>query len=843
MIEIASKTIICGPRNNLDFMVSIMNSPEFISGNTITNFLGQFMYSPTAIDVLSGGAYTLIQDYPGRPTLGHGFGHAGPMDSITFQIANGLVGNDVGTEALEITLSGPDLKFLGDAIISLCGPLFEAHLDQDPFPLWASVHVRAGQILRVGRCLANGGCRAYLAVRGGFTNIGKWFGSKATCPGVGIGGYQGRAIKAGDFLSLSPIKDLPVSQAVVPESARPNYSAHWDIAVMYGPFEDGYLQQSDNEMVYSTKWKVSHNAARGGVRLIGPRPKWARSDGGEGGSHPSNVIEYGYPIGGLNWTGDEPVILPMDGPDFGGFACSLTIIEAELWKVGQLKPGDTLMFHRVSLEDSLERKRGNIKYLQDLTLGIKANNFNGITPPATQFLNVLPTQCLDSTVVRYIEETTSRPSVTYRQGGDSYMLVEYGSGSFDLNHKCRATTLTRQLRAGQGQITFETGLLNIVGCGNSLQIYYDGLKIPQSKLVEYLVSLEDQLGDLRDIKLPNRTFWLPLTFTHAKITEALERYMSNQRPYASYLPNNLDFLARNNGISHEELKCIFLEGDLVAVSVGFMMALPLCLPADPRHRVASPKMNPSRTFTPEGAVSWGGSCMAMYNADGPGGYMLAGMSIPGVDVLGFKNGYSEDRPWLFEDMDVIKFYEVTEEEYNKDMALWKSGRYEYRVEDTVFDMAHHNELLKETAGEVDAMRTRQKVHQDEMTKLEIELLVKWEQERAADKPPLDKLDRWLNGKLKRHPTPSSRCLHTIADPNYVTIDSPVNANVWKVQVKDGETLHNGTVAAILEAMKLEINIMADVALDGCIVEKVLVQPGDSIEAGNPILVGRKVIPT
>ena len=65
-------------------------------------------------------------------------------------------------------------------------------------------------------------------------------------------------------------------------------------------------------MLYESEFKISHNAARGGIRLIGPKPTWARSDGGEGGAHPSNLIEYGYGIGSLNWTGDDPVIFPAD---------------------------------------------------------------------------------------------------------------------------------------------------------------------------------------------------------------------------------------------------------------------------------------------------------------------------------------------------------------------------------------------------------------------------------------------------------------------------------------------------------------------------------------------------
>lgn len=74
-------------------------------------------------------------------------------------------------------------------------------------------------------------------------------------------------------------------------------------------------------------------------------------------------------------------------------------------------------------------------------------------------------------------------------------------------------------------------------------------------------------------------------------------------------------------------------------------------------------MNPSRVFTPAGQVSWGGSCMALYNVESPGGYQLTGLTIPGVDYLGSKAGYSIERPWLFEDFDQLTFYEVSEEEY------------------------------------------------------------------------------------------------------------------------------------------------------------------------------------
>ena len=201
--------------------------------------------------------------------------------------------------------------------------------------------------------------------------------------------------------------------------------------------------------------------------------------------------------------------------------------------------------------------------------------------------------------------------------------------------------------------------------------------------------------------------------------------METQRPYASYLPDNMDFVAKNNGIERKDLVEIFLKSRLIAISVGFFAALPLCLPVDPRQRISCPKMNPSRVFTPEGQVSWGGSCMALYNVESPGGYQLTGLTIPGCDILGSKSGYSLERPWLFEDFDQLTFYQVSEDEYGRQLALFHSGRYKYEVEDTQFDMGEHNKLLEATKEEVKEIKKKQKRAQDEMQKVEYELMERW----------------------------------------------------------------------------------------------------------------------
>lgn len=218
-----------------------------------------------------------------------------------------LVGNDRGTEGLEITLSGPELRFLSPAVVAVTGAPIEARLDDGEFPMWARKHIKAGQRLKLGKTTA-GGCRSYLAIYGGFPNVADYFGSKATSAIVAIGGYQGRALAPGDLLAIS--SEIPKSlgsHPSVPEHVRPQYTENWEIMAMPGPHQEGYLAPEDVEMLYSgEEWKVSHNASRSAIRLIPPRPpKWARKDGGEGGSHPSNLVEYGYPLGTLNWTGGK----------------------------------------------------------------------------------------------------------------------------------------------------------------------------------------------------------------------------------------------------------------------------------------------------------------------------------------------------------------------------------------------------------------------------------------------------------------------------------------------------------------------------------------------------------
>ena len=419
--KVLSDSRICGPPTNLEFLATIVADHKFAGGVTMTKFLTNFKYSPAAIDVVSGGAYTQVQDYPGRPTMGRGFPHSGPMDPLAFQTANFLVGNPAGKEGLECTLDGPELVFLGAAVVAICGAPMQIILDGKEIPMWARMSIKPGQKLKIGKTVS-GGCRSYLAIYGGLPSVAEWSGSKATSPGVGVGGYQGRHLASGDLLAIT--KDIPehLSKPLqLPKHLIPQYPNHWDLLAMPGPYDEGYLLEEDVNMIYNTKWQVSHNAARGGIRLIGPKPKWARSDGGEGGAHPSNVPEYGYPVGTLNWTGDDPCLFPVDCPDFGGFVSSTTVIKAEHWRLGQMKAGDTMQYLKVSLEDALVTRRRFNKFVVDIAKACSGEgDFAGIT--ALDYTNMPTSMTLSpsvenhgNAVVRHIEAKGSQPRTLYRQ--------------------------------------------------------------------------------------------------------------------------------------------------------------------------------------------------------------------------------------------------------------------------------------------------------------------------------------------------------------------------------------------------------------------------------------------
>ncbi|RTG35367.1 urea carboxylase, partial [Serratia marcescens] len=151
------------------------------------------------------------------------------------------------------------------------------------------------------------------------------------------------------------------------DSLIPHYGDQWHIGVLYGPHgAPDFFTAESIEAFFATDWQVHYNSNRLGVRLAGPKPEWAREDGGEAGLHPSNVHDCEYAIGAINFTGDFPVILTRDGPSLGGFVCPVTIAKAELWKVGQVKPGDRIRFHPIGFRQAQSLEQAQLGSIEAL---------------------------------------------------------------------------------------------------------------------------------------------------------------------------------------------------------------------------------------------------------------------------------------------------------------------------------------------------------------------------------------------------------------------------------------------------------------------------------------------
>lgn len=351
-------------------------------------------------------------------------------------MANIIVGNDECTEGLEITLSGPVLKFISAATVAIAGPEVEVSINGDLVPLWTALYVTAGSTVKVGT-VSGSGARVYLAIKGGLPNVATYLGCKATSPIIEMGGLQGRPLVAGDFMRLSSDAS-EFNDFKLPLNLIPAYDTS-KVYCLSGPHDSlDFITEAGANMLYKSEWTVSHQAGRVGVRLLGPQIDWARSSGGEGGSHPSNIIDYGYSIGAVNWTGDAAVVFAADSPSMGGFISSNTVARGEHYKLGQLRPGDKFSFVQVTWEQAMELRR-------------RQNNFFRALKGYVQGLHKAEAvQPLDLSIEASASTKSSAilgkcGDVTLRQAGDEYILVEYPQ-SLDLTVRCNIQAILEALQ-------------------------------------------------------------------------------------------------------------------------------------------------------------------------------------------------------------------------------------------------------------------------------------------------------------------------------------------------------------------------------------------------------------
>jgi urea carboxylase len=800
-------TVLYGVETNSQYLRQILTDAPFASGHPWTRCLEGLVYQASTFEVLSAGTQTTVQDFPGR--LGYwavGVPPSGPMDSRALRLGNRLLGHEADAAGLEITMSGPTLRFNTDAVVAVTGAPIPLTVDGIEQPLNTALLIKAGSTLSLGT-IAGAGARSYLCLRGG-VQVPAYLGSKSTFTLGQFGGHGGRALRAGDVLHIPALSD-PQAGAQLPAELCSALPAVREIRVIYGPHgAPEYFTPAYIETFFATDWEVHFNSSRTGVRLIGPKPEWVRDSGGEAGLHPSNIHDNPYAIGAVDFTGDMPVILGPDGPSLGGFVCPVTIIEADLWQLGQLKAGDKVRFAPVSIEAARQlAKTGNLECADLCGRGFSREN--DVAPVAAK---APPTTALTSPIVLDIGQADKR--LVARLSGDTHLLLEIGAPELDLVLRFRGHALMQALEAKQLD-----GVIDLTPGIRSLQVHYQPETLSLANLLAIVIGEWDAVCAAQDLKVPSRIVHLPLSWDDPACQLAIDKYMTTVRKDAPWCPSNLEFIRRINDLPNldEVYRTVFDASYLVMGLGDVYLGAPVATPLDPRHRLVTTKYNPARTWTAENSVGIGGAYMCVYGMEGPGGYQFVGRTLQ------MWNRYREvaafdGKPWLLRFFDQIRFYPVSAEELLRIRRDFPLGRYDLRIEHSELHLADYQAFLDREAEGIAAFRAQQRGAFDAERQRWIESgQAHYESEEVAADLGED--------------APLGAGLHSI--------ESHIAGNLWQVQVEVGNTVKAGDVLVILESMKMEIPLLAPI--DG-VVSEVRVQPGSPVRAGQRVVVLEEIQP-
>jgi len=766
---------IDGIETNLRYLSSVLRHPVFVRGEQTTALLGGYAAPTASIEVLAPGTLTTVQDWPGRLGLWDvGVPPSGPMDALALRLANRIVGNPEGAAALELTVTGATLKFDADAVIALTGASMEATVDGQAVECWTPLRVPRGAVLALGR-IRGAGQRTYLAVRGSF-DIPEYLGSRATFTLGQFGGHSGRALRTGDVLRLTRTGlEIDGCQPIAPAD-RPVYRTAWEIRVNDGPHgAPDFFTPEDVEAFFAADWEVHYNSSRTGVRLIGPKPRWARADGGEAGLHPSNIHDNAYAIGSIDYTGDMPVILGPDGPSLGGFVCPAAIIEEDLWKLGQLGPGDKLRFQRVTKPGA---RRGNPAVLLDL--------------PAS----------------------ATHAEVCVRRAGESNVLVEFGAAMLDLVLRFQVQALLEELGARR-----IAGILDLTPGIRSLQIHFDPARVPQSAVLDWLTAALVRLPAVDRMRLPSRIVHLPMSWDDPATQLATQRYQQSVRADAPWCPDNIEFIRRINGLdSRDSVRKIVFDASYLVMGLGDVyLGAPVATPLDPRHRLVTTKYNPARTWTPENAVGIGGAYLCVYGMEGPGGYQFVGRTVQMWNRYRSTQDFPAGKQWLLRFFDQVRFYPVSADELLRIREGFPYGKHPLRIEESTLDLGEYLSFLERERESIDQFRHRQR------------------EAFAAER------ERWRAAGLSETPAMEVpvKSAAPVLPEDCVAVTSPVSGSVWQIRVEAGQRVNKGDPLVIMEAMKMEIAVVAETA--GTVVA-IHGTAGTGARAGDLLLALRPVNP-
>ena len=805
-----------GIETNLAYLADILRYRQFIEGRQITQMLASMPHQPRTIDIIDGGIQTTVQDYPGRLGLwAVGIPPSGPMDSYAHRYANLLLGNATDAAALEMTLQGATLSFNCDTLIAIAGADLGASVNgpagKRSLANWQAHQIAAGETVRFGAVLG-AGVRACLAIAGGI-DVPTYLDSRATFTLGQFGGHGGRALRSGDVLKLHTADATP---RVLPEQTVPVYGHAWEIAVHYGPHgAPDFFTDDDIQMFFGTDWQVHFNSSRTGVRLIGPKPRWARTDGGEAGLHPSNIHDNAYAIGSIDFTGDMPVILGPDGPSLGGFVCPAVIVSADLWKMGQLKPGDTVRFLRVSVEEAAAMRAAQESifaggFNRDTTKDATKDTTKDTTPlfvPASSAAGLAQPAIIGGCTM------PDATQVVYRRAGDDYLLVEFGELALDINLRFRVHALMSAIETAK-----LSGVIDLTPGIRSLQVHFDHRRLSGSQLTAMIDKLIATMPSIEDMVVPSRIVHLPLAWNDSQTRLAIQKYQTTVRPDAPWCPSNIEFIQRINGLdSVQDVYDVVFNASYMVLGLGDVyLGAPVATPIDPRHRLVTTKYNPARTWTPENAVGIGGAYLCVYGMEGPGGYQFVGRTVQMWNRYRQTDSFRDGHPWLLRFFDQIRFYEVSEEqllEHRRDFPL---GRFDVKIEETTFSLAEYNRFLAAEQPSIASFKQKQQ------TAFEAER-EHWRSTGQAE---------WVSEEAVANATAGAELP---AGCHYLSAVVP--GSIWKIEAQTGATVAEAETVAVLESMKMEIPLTA---IRAGVVLEWLVSEGTPVAAGQHIAIMKEI---
>ncbi len=314
-----------------------------------------------SVTVIKPGLLSSVQD-GGRP----GYAALGVGHSPAWQLANALVGNRHGEAVIECTLLGPTLRFEQPAVIALTGAPISAHVGGQVIPRWTSCHLPARSILQLGGMA--GGCRAYLAIRGGF-DVPSVLGSRSSDLQARLGHAQGRALRAGDALptgAATSLPGLPFGNAVCPLNwsldPRPWFDpARQPLALLRGSHWR-WLDQASQQQLCTSRFTVSKDSNRTASRLDGHLLRLRT---------PLELISEATLPGTMQLpTSGQPIILLAEAPVTGGYPRIGQVAAVDLPQLAQLRPGDTVCFRESTLDAALARLAERERRLTRLLMAI-----------------------------------------------------------------------------------------------------------------------------------------------------------------------------------------------------------------------------------------------------------------------------------------------------------------------------------------------------------------------------------------------------------------------------------------------------------------------------------------